>query len=155
MTVSFPRSSSCPGAPTRSSALWPASCTWKVEMLTDCTVGIVMFRNLWFLKWYEMITMLVYSKSQLNILSKMRRDPTDWPSVSSPGSLRTLGIKPRASIHKCCIWKNKIMSTLIYVYVLSVQLSHIFASDIMCLIFRQVVRCLLHILLNQHKDLRF
>lgn len=44
------------------------------------------------------------------------------------------------------------MWALIYLYVLEVQLSHIFASDIMCLILSKVVRHLMHILLNQHKD---
>lgn len=34
-----------PDPPTRSSALELALCTWKVEMLTDSTVCIVMFRK--------------------------------------------------------------------------------------------------------------
>lgn len=89
-----------------------------------------------------MISILVYNEKQLNILIMERSDPLGRSLCYKPQHMMVLQVEKQ----------SKTMQALIYVYVPKVQLSHIFASDIMCLNHR-VVRHLMHIVLNKHKDL--
>lgn len=91
-----------------------------------------------------MIAIVVPHKKQLNILIREKRKLMDGPNLQ-PSPMGPF-LTPSERQHVLVLGQNKTKAYRLKLYVLKVQLSHIFTSDIMCLIPRRVVTHLMYIL---------